>query len=388
MGLFADIKIYQPKGYSSFATSCGIKDETLDLGIIISDVASNAVAVFTQNQFPGEPVKIGKEHVRKGQIRAVVVNSKNANVGTGKQGYANSMKICKTLAKQINCEVEKIFPSSTGVIARQLPVDKVTFAIGEMASSIKSPANFEEFAKAIMTTDTVPKLASAKVGEASIVAVAKGSGMIEPNMATMLSYIFTDAKINREELGYIFRRCVNKTFNCLSIDTDTSTSDTALIMANGLAGEVNLVEFENSLLDCMELLTRKLARDGEGATKLFIVDVENAHNEEQAQTVAKLIINSPLVKTSIYQGDPNWGRIIMATGKNENIKIDPNNLEILWGEPAKKYSNDELDSLQEYLRQNEQINLTVKLNVGEARSRAYGCDLTEEYVKINAYYTT
>ena len=238
-----------------------------------------------------------------------------------------------------------------------------------------------------MTTDTFPKFISVIIDNGILVGVAKGSGMIEPNMATMLSYFFTDAQISTPQLRAMLKRVVAKTFNCLSVDTDTSTSDTVLIMANGIAGKVNLKKFETAFLTMAKQLTKWLAFDGEGATKLFEVEVKGARNEKEARAISKSIINSPLVKTAIYKGDPNWGRITMAIGKT-GIKVKEEKIELLWGSTPKKFKDTDLDKLSKYLKSNTELKLTVKLNLGQASATAYGCDLTEEYVKINAYYTT
>ena len=371
----------------SYHTSCGIKDNTLDLGVVFSETPANSAAVFTRNAFPGEPVKIGRKIIQNGLLQAIVVNSKNANVATGSDGYENSLKICRKTAQELNIPVDSVLPSSTGVIGRPLPFEKVLAGLDSLKDQLVNPADFPGFAAAIMTTDTFPKFVSAQTGNASIVGVAKGSGMIEPNMATMLSYFFTDAEISSNDLDRILRSCADKTFNCLSVDSDTSTSDTLVIMANGKAGKVDLVEFENTLLSLCTDLTKMLARDGEGATKLFIVDVINADSADAAKKIAKSIINSPLVKTMIYQGDPNWGRIYMAVGKTSGVHLREPQIQIFWGK------NREIDSssttaLSKYLRENEELFLTVDMCSGKSSCRVYGCDLTEEYVRINAFYTT
>ncbi len=377
-----------PRGYKTFATNCGIKDKTLDLGLVVSEVPANAAALFTQNKFPGEPVVVGKKHIKDGKLQAVIVNSKNANVATGKEGYQIAVDICKKLAKEINIKTKLVLPSSTGVIGRRLPVEKVLSALDGLEGQLVSPPDFELFAKSIMTTDTVHKIVSKKVGRATIVGVAKGSGMIEPGMATMLSYFFTDAKVPKDQLKKALKAATEVSFNSLSVDSDTSTSDTVAILANGLAGKVKYKDFTKVLTELAIELTRKLARDGEGATKLFIVDVKNAHSKKDARRIGKSIINSPLVKTAIYKGDPNWGRITMAVGKTPGIKIKPAKMKILWGKKPRKYGDDELDELSKYLQTNEELYLTVDLGSGKSAWRVYGCDLTEEYVKINAYYTT
>lgn len=375
-----------PRGFDSFITSAGIKDSHLDLGVIASEVPAAAAAIFTRNQIKGNPVKVGIKHVRGGKITAVVVNSKNSNVATGKQGYEDCLTVCKAVAGELKIPVTQVFPSSTGVIGRRLPAEKVTAALKGLADKTKSPADFAGFARAIMTTDTFPKFAARKIGKATLVGVAKGSGMIEPNMATMLSYFFTDAKISGATLKRVLKSVADRTFNSLSVDTDTSTSDTLLVMANGLAGPVSEQVFTKAFGDIALELTRMLARDGEGATKLFKVTIKNCATEKQAKAIGKSIINSPLVKTAIYKGDPNWGRLFMAIGKTPGVKVIPEKIVIRWD--GRTYGNDELDELSAYLRQNEELKLEISMGTGKKAWTVFGCDYTEEYVKINAYYTT
>lgn len=377
-----------PQGYSSFVTNAGIKDETDDIGIIVSEKPASAAALFTQNAVLGAPIYVGREHLKSGKIRAVIVNSKNANVATGKEGIKNSEKVCKMVAKQIDAKKKQVFPSSTGVIGRQLPLDKIEKGLEGFSDELITPARFDEFARAIMTTDTYAKYVVRRIENATLVGVAKGSGMIEPNMATMLAYFFTDADISSKKLRKMLQEVVPSTFNSLSVDADMSTSDTVFIMANGKAGKVSNKSFRKALKQCATGLTRMLARDGEGATKLFTVDVIHAESKKMAKRIGKSIINSPLVKTAIYKGDPNWGRIVMAIGKTKGVEVLPDHLKLLWGEDRREYKEDELDQLHDYLANTEEIILTVDMNNGDGSWRVYGCDLTEEYVRINAYYTT
>ena len=374
-----------PQGFSSFVTNCKIKDNSLDLGIIVSEVPCETASFFTQNKIKGEAVKIAKEHSRKGKIQAVVVNSRNANVGTGKEGRQNCLSICSKVAHGLGIPLGSVFPSSTGVIGVQLPIENILSRLEKLSEGMKHPPEFKFFAESIMTTDTFPKYVSSNVGNSSIFAVAKGSGMIEPEMSTMLAYFFTDARISSNDFKRITKPVIDKTFNSLSIDTDTSTSDTALFMANGLAGEVDLNEFSKTIEKMSIHLTRLLAQDAEGATKLFIVDVKRARNDHEAKRIGKSIINSPLVKTAIYRGDPNWGRLLMAIGKTKNATIDPEKIKFNWGEGV--LSND-LAKLRKYLQRNKEIYLEVDMGLDKGAWKVYGCDLTEEYVKINAYYTT
>lgn len=374
-----------PRGYRTFITNAGIKDTSLDLGIVVSEVPANGAALFTQNQVKGNPVLVGIQHIKGGKVRAVVVNSKNSNVATGKQGYADAVRICKAVAEELKVPVAQIFPSSTGVIGRRLPAERIVSAVKNLPAKLVT-TDFEGFAEAIMTTDTFSKFVSRRVGQATIVGVAKGSGMIEPNMATMLSYIFTDAEVSAPRLKALLTKTAASTYNSLSVDTDMSTSDTVLALANGLAGKVSIPQFEKAFHEVALELTRMLARDGEGATKLFTVTVKNCASESAAKAIGKSIINSPLVKTAIYKGDPNWGRIFMAIGKTPGVKIYPEKIRIRWG--GKSYGNYQLAVLSAYLQKNEELHLEVSLGTGKKSWTVYGCDYTEDYVKINAYYTT
>jgi len=381
---------HQPQGFLSLAKNVGIKDHTLDLTVIYSTVRSRAAAMFTRNRFPGAPVIIGKKHIADGFVQALVINSKNANVAMGKQGIVNAIDTCRMVGEELEISPYDVLPFSTGVIGRPLPMDKIRAGLKEIRSELK-PNNLQLAAEAIMTTDKYPKYLSCRVGKAVIAGIAKGAGMIEPNMATMLVYLLTDAELPKAALRPMLKRVVDKTFNCLSIDTDTSTSDTVVLMANGLAGKVSPGRFEKGLMEVCENLTRELARSGEGATKLIIVDVSRAKNEAQAKRVAKSIVNSPLVKTAVYGCDPNWGRIIMAIGKSFDPAIDPAKVTVGFGNTQvfRKGSpvDCDLETLRQYLGQPD-VTIAVDLGIGRASSRVWGCDLTEGYIKENAYYTT
>jgi glutamate N-acetyltransferase/amino-acid N-acetyltransferase len=269
-------------------------------------------------------------------------------------------------------------------------MDKIRAGLSGIKTELK-PDDLKLAAEAIMTTDMYPKYISVRVGRAIIAGIAKGAGMIEPNMATMLVYLMTDADLPKAALRPMLRRVVDRTFNCMSIDTDTSTSDTVVLMANGLAGQVKLAQFEKGLLQVCEYLTREIARNGEGVTKLIRIDVSGAKNSAQARRVAKSVVNSPLVKTAVYGCDPNWGRVIMAVGKTFDPAIEPGKVTIRFGDTKvfKRGSpiDCDLDTLRQYLGQSE-VTIGVHLGIGKASGRVWGCDLTEGYIKENAYYTT
>jgi len=381
---------HHPQGFLSLAKNVGIKDSTLDLTVIYSTVRARAAAMFTRNRFPGAPVIIGRKHIANGFAQALVINSKNANVAMGKQGIDNAIETCRIVGEELGVNSYDVLPFSTGVIGRPLPMDKIRSGLRGIKDELK-PDNLKLAAEAIMTTDMYPKYVSVRVGRAVIAGIAKGAGMIEPHMATMLVYLMTDAELPRAALRPMLRGSVNRTFNCMSIDTDTSTSDTVVLMANGLAGKVKLAQFEKGLLQVCEYLTKEIARNGEGVTKLIRVDVRGAKNSAQARRVAKSVVNSPLVKTAVYGCDPNWGRVIMAVGKTFDPAIEPAKVTIRFGDTSvfKKGApvDCDLEALRQYLGQPE-VTLGVNLGIGKAAARVWGCDLTEGYVKENAYYTT
>jgi glutamate N-acetyltransferase/amino-acid N-acetyltransferase len=380
----------QPQGFLSLAKNVGIKDDTLDFTVIYSTARARAAAMFTRNRFPGAPVIVGRDHVSDGFVQALVINSKNANVAMGQVGIDNATETCRIVAEELGIESRDVLPFSTGVIGRPLPMDKIRTGLRGIRDELR-PNNLALAAQAIMTTDRYPKYFSCQVGSAIIAGIAKGAGMIEPNMATMLVYLMSDADLLASALRPMLCRVVDRTFNSMSIDTDTSTSDTVVLMANGLAGPVNLRQFEKGLNEICEFLTREIARNGEGATKLITVDLSGAKNKAQAKRVAKSVVNSPLVKTAVYGSDPNWGRVIMAVGKCFDESIEPGRVTIRFG-ATKVFElgspvDCDLEALRQYLGQSE-VMIGVDLGIGKASARVWGCDLTEGYIKENAYYTT
>ncbi|GCE11579.1 bifunctional glutamate N-acetyltransferase/amino-acid acetyltransferase ArgJ [Tengunoibacter tsumagoiensis] len=382
---------FHPRGFRSCAKNVGIRDESLDFTVIASDVPASAAAMFTQNRFCGAAIPVGREHVANGRLQAFVINSKNANVATGEQGIRNIREVVRLVGEELGIAPEDILPSSTGVIGWQLPMEKLRASIRGFSAEMQ-PGCLHVSARAIMTTDTRPKMRARKIGNAVLVGIAKGVGMIEPNMATMLSYFMTDARIEPDQLQACLKEAVDLSFNMLSVDTDTSTSDTVAIMANGLAGDVNMIEFRQALCKMAVELTKDLASDGEGATKLIEVTVDEASSFGQAKRIAKSIVNSPLVKTAVFGADPNWGRIAMAIGKcSEQEEIDPEKVTIAFGdivvyrgEPVEHVS---LDQLKSYLHHSE-IEIHVSLGLGHEQATVWGCDLTYEYVRINGEYTS
>jgi glutamate N-acetyltransferase/amino-acid N-acetyltransferase len=382
---------FQPQGFRSCAKNIGIRDKTLDFTVIVSDVPASAAAMFTQSRFCGPTIIVDREHVADGRLQAFVINSKNANVATGEQGLANVHETAQLIADELHVAPEDVLVSSTGVIGRQLPMEKIRAGVQGIGNEMQR-GQLEQAALAIMTTDTRPKMRSCKIGNASLVGMAKGVGMIEPNMATMLSYLVTDAKIAPDVLKQYLKEAVDLSYNMVSIDTDTSTSDTVAIMANGMAGEVDLAEFRQALQTMTIELAQEIARDGEGATKLIEVRVSEATSFAQAKRVAKSIVNSPLVKTAIFGADPNWGRIAMAIGKcEEQTEIVPEKISISFGDllvyQGHPLGDDNLEKLEAYLH-NPDVLVSVSLGLGAAHATVWGCDLSYEYVRINGEYTT
>lgn len=379
-----------PSGFHAYVASVGIKDSTDDFVVVASDERCSSVGVFTTSSFAGPSVIVSRENLSTPQARAVVVISKNANVATGAEGLANAREVVAGVAAAIGCDTSDVLIASTGVIGRQYPMDRVRAGLAAIPSPLPS-TEADLIAAGIMTTDTVPKIATASAGEARIVGVAKGVGMIEPNMATLITLLFTDARLGADALEPIFRRVIDRTFNCVSIDTDTSTSDTAIILASGAAGPVDIDAFEQALYEVAASLTKQVARDGEGAEKLIEVCVERAASPGQAKRVAKAIVNSPLVKTAVHGADPNWGRVAMAIGKSTTAdEVDQSKVIIRFGDQEVYPSPVDasgLDSLAAYMRGDE-VRITAVLSAGDATATVWGCDLTDGYVRINADYTT
>jgi glutamate N-acetyltransferase / amino-acid N-acetyltransferase len=383
-----------PRGFTIHVANVGIKDDTDDLCVIASDVPASGAGAFTQSRFAGPSVNLSRRSVADGSLRAFCVISKNANVANGRVGTENAEEVLKSVASALGCAPYEVVLASTGVIGRPYPMEKIR----EHMNTLRYPfgsTNAVDAARAIMTTDTVMKVAHETVGEgnqqARIVGIAKGVGMIEPNMATLIALFFTDARLSPGDLRPMFKSVIDKTFNCLSIDTDTSTSDTAAIMANGEAGFVDRVAFHHGLERVALSLTKQIARDGEGATKLLTVTVDRSRDDAQAKRVAKSIVNSPLVKTAVHGADPNWGRVAMAIGKCEgDSDISPDRVVIRFGSQEVYPTSVDgagLDRLATYMKGSD-VAINVSLMTGNASCSVYGCDLSAGYVKINGEYTT
>jgi glutamate N-acetyltransferase/amino-acid N-acetyltransferase len=384
--------VHLPLGFHSYVANIGIKDSSDDFTLVVADATCAAAGVFTQSRFAGPSVLVSREHIASLSARAVVVISKNSNVATGAEGMNNAREVVAGVATALSCDPTDVLIASTGVIGRQYPMAQVRSGLKSIPKQLTA-TSAEAVANGIMTTDTVHKVAEATISgsRARVVGVAKGVGMIEPNMATLITMIFTDALIAPNDLDRVFRKVIDHTFNCVSVDTDTSTSDTAIVMASGAAGVVDLLAFEQALFEVALSLTKQVARDGEGAEKLIEVHVDGAKDRDQAKTVAKAIVNSPLVKTAVHGADPNWGRVAMAVGKcSQYLDINQDNVVIRFGSQEvypTQVDAEGLANLSNYMRGTD-VRIHVSLATGTSDATVWGCDLTDGYVRINADYTT
>ncbi|MDA3900784.1 MAG: bifunctional glutamate N-acetyltransferase/amino-acid acetyltransferase ArgJ [Spirochaetes bacterium] len=378
------------------AVQCGIKyPDKYDLALISSSIPCNCAALFTTNKVCAAPVILSKERIDN-QVQAIIVNSSNANACTGDKGLENARTITSKLASELNIPEESVLNASTGVIGVQLPTDKITAAIPELSSSLSSE-NQNLFARAIMTTDTVPKHVIRSFSTSShtyfIEGFAKGSGMIAPNMATLLSFIVTDASINKSDLQTLFSEAINKTYNCITIDGDMSTNDSAFILSplsdNPLSKE-ELPLFYEALYSLLEELALLLVKDGEGATSCVKITVKNAKNQNDAKLCARSIAESLLVKTAIFGNDPNWGRIACAAGYS-GATCDQNKLSIFFEDTPLLLNGTpqvyDKNKLLEIMRK-DSYDIIIDMNIAEAGWSYWTSDISYDYVKINSEYTT
>jgi glutamate N-acetyltransferase / amino-acid N-acetyltransferase len=381
-----------PAGFHSHVANIGVKDTTDDFVVVAADHACPTAGVVTRSRFAGPSVALSRANVADGTTQAVVVISKNANVATGQAGHDDAIEVARAVAERLGCEPTDVVVTSTGVIGRRYPMDRIRRGIAALPSRLESDDAVGP-ARGMITTDTHPKLAEAHIAgsTARIVGMAKGVGMIEPDMATHISLLFTDAELASGDLDARFRRVIDRTFNCVSVDTDTSTSDSSVIMASGAAGPVDLDAFETALHEVALDLAKQIARDGEGAHSLIEVHVDAARDPSQAKRVAKAIVNSPLVKTAVHGGDPNWGRVAMAIGKcSDDTDIEQHAVVIRFGatEVYPHLLDDEaLAALSGYMRSPDVL-IHVSLHTGAAAATVWGCDLSDTYVRFNADYTT
>lgn len=388
-----------PKGFRAAGMYCGIRKVKKDIAMIVSEVPATSAGVFTLNKTQAACVLVDKIQLKRSPVcSAVVVNSGNANACTGERGLNDTWQMVKTTAQALNLPEEQVMVSSTGVIGQYMPMDKVVPAIAQLAAKLSTSGNGDA-AEAIMTTDTFPKEAAVHftLGKkvVTIGGVAKGSGMIAPNMATMLAFITTDVAISGELLFKALRATNNRSFNRITVDGDMSTNDMVLVMANGLAGNAPLTEnseefqlFGAALEYVLIKLAKMIAKDGEGATKLIEIMVKGAKSEEEAAQAAGAVANSNLVKTAIHGADANWGRILAAVGYS-GIDFNPDNVEISFGDLPilkKEYEIVLDEEKAKELLLKDSVVIVVDLNQGSQFARFWTCDLTKEYVHINASY--
>lgn len=394
-----DRQVLAIDGVQVFVGQAGVKKpEHDDLTLIVLNGVNSIGAVFTQNRFCAAPVQIAKQHLATDTgVRALVINTGNANAGTGRQGLADAEFICEKVAQQIGCAAAQVLPFSTGVILEPLPVDRIVAALPKV-----KVVHWPQAAAAIMTTDTVPKMASRTVSidghKVHFTGIAKGSGMIHPNMATMLGFVFTDADIAQPLLQQMVAEVANTSFNAITVDGDTSTNDSFVVVATGKT-ELGRIDSEASkdyaaiktvLADVALELAQAIVRDGEGASKFITIDVRHALTEAEARQVGYAVARSPLVKTAFYASDPNLGRILCAIGYAGITDLDVSAIKVYLGdvlvaEKGGRASSYTEEAGQQVMSQDE-ITVTIDLARGEAQAKIYTCDLSKEYVAINADY--
>jgi glutamate N-acetyltransferase/amino-acid N-acetyltransferase len=391
-----------PRGFRAAATRAGIKPSGgLDLAVLVADVPCSTAGTFTTNRICAAPVKWDRARVPSASVRAVVVNAGNANAATGSTGEANARRTAVITAEAIGCRPDDVLVASTGVIGRQLPMDRLESGLSKALGALSAdPASFHLASQAILTTDSRPKLVSMRRdldgSPVSILGMAKGAAMIGPKMATMLAFLLTDAAVSPARLQGILSAAVEESFNCISVEGHTSTNDTVLLLASG---EAHSVELSGRALDgfgamvretCVTL-ARMIPEDGEGATHLITIDVEGCRDREQARTIARAVADSPLVKTAIHGADPNWGRIVSAAG-HSGVDFEESQVS-LWLNGVPLYRDGmplgfEPAAVSASLRASRETTVRLVFALGDASIRFWTSDLTAEYVRLNADYTT
>lgn len=397
--------VTSPQGFRANGIHCGIRKnkEKKDLMLLVSDTLCDAAAVYTQNLVCGAPITVTREHLKNGKARAVICNSGIANTCNA-DGVEKAAAMCDLTSRFTGIPADDVIVASTGVIGQPIDLTPIENGMQALVNGL-SADGADAAAQAIMTTDTVQKSMAVRFEldgkPCTIGAMAKGSGMIHPNMATMLSFITTDANITTEMLQEALNWCVHRSYNMLSVDGDTSTNDTVAILANGHCGNTRIetqnedyAKFCRALFKVCNYMVRMLAKDGEGATKLVLCEVQNAPDEETARTCAKSVIRSPLVKTAMFGADANWGRVLCALGY-AGAKIDVSKIDVCFssekGEIAVCENGAGIPFSEEKAKEillADEITILVDLKDGEAQATAYGCDLTYDYVKINGDYRT
>ena len=388
-----------PQGFRAAGVACGIKPEGRDLMLLVADRVCSVAGVFTTNVVKAAPVLFSMKQVKAGRAQAVVINSGSANACTGDEGMSRCTRMAAEVAQVTGLAEELVLVCSTGVIGRQLPMEKISDGISK-AARVLSPKGGHDAVQAIMTTDTHPKevalVLDTAQGQVRIGGMAKGSGMIAPNMATMLSVLTTDAQLDPAPLQIALKDAVDRSFNRVTVDGDTSTNDTVLLLASGMTGvrlqqgTQDFAAFERALRQVTERLARMIARDGEGATKLVEIWVHGAQDEESATKIVKTIANSPLVKTALFGNDPNWGRILMAAGR-AGVPFDPSRVDLdLAGIPVVRAGQPiDFDKANASAAlKADTVVISLLLAEGEGEAVAWTCDFSYDYVRINADYTT
>lgn len=391
--------VTSPRGFRAGATSAGIKEKaegSLDLSILFSEAPCTAAAVFTTNKVKAAPIVLSQQRLQGGRAVALVVNSGCANACTGEQGLADAVEMAELAAEHIGVAPTDVLVASTGVIGQWLPMERIRAGVGQV---VLTADGGHELARAIMTTDTVPKEVAVRAGEGNFIigGVVKGSGMIHPELATLLCFLTTDASVDVDFLRLALREAVASSFNMVSIDGDTSPNDIVLIMANGLAqgepvakGSRQAEVFQQALNQVCAHLAKAMARDGEGATKLIAVTVSGAASMADARLTARTIVSSPLVKAAVHGSDPNWGRVVAAAGRSgvelveARIDLYIGNICLVNNGCPMPFDRGKVVKLLD----GSEVAVTLNLNLGSAEATAWGCDLSEEYVTINSEYTT
>jgi glutamate N-acetyltransferase/amino-acid N-acetyltransferase len=389
-----------PRGFRAAGIKAGIKASgSLDLAVVVADRPCSAAGTFTTNRVSAAPVQWDRARVPSRQVRAIVVNSGNANAATGRRGLENAARTATVAALVLGCEPDQVLVASTGVIGHQLPMEKLEPAVRTaLGAAASDQAAFDAASRAIMTTDTRPKTVSLKRtlggSDVSLFGMAKGAAMIGPRMATMLGFLMTDAKVAPDDLQKILSEAVEESFNCISVEGHTSTNDSVLLLANGAAGEGSigsLSAFAEMVREACISLAKMIPDDGEGARHLITIDVEGCRGREEARSIARAIADSPLVKTAITGADPNWGRIVSAAGY-AGIEFQENEVS-LWLDDVRLYSQGtplafDARAVSERIRNEREVRIRLQLERGSGSVRFWTCDLTAEYIRLNADYTT
>ena len=387
------------RGFRAAGLNCGVKEELKDLALVYSELGASGAGVYTKNRVRAAPIQVCREHLQDGNARAVVLNSGNANACTGDPGLVNARRMCDLTAEKLGLAAAEVVVCSTGVIGVPLPMDAIVEGIPQVVEAL-SVHGGEDAATAIMTTDTVSKTFAIEIeikgAKVRIGGMAKGAGMIAPDMATMLSVVTTDADIAPDLLQQALASAVDQSFNCITVDGDMSTNDTVIVLANGasgapvIEGDESVGEFSAGLVMVCRELARQIARDGEGATKLVSIQVSGARDKEEARQVGLSVANSNLVKTAVFGRDPNWGRILCAVGYS-GVAIDPDHVRVSRCGTA-IYSGGSGLSFDQHalieLMGAEEIPIEIDLAQGDAEADIFTCDFSYDYVRINAEYTT